>query len=316
MAQRVLAVLGAVVIVLVAVVVRSAIDDDDDGSDPSGDGDGGGGELVLACDTDLEAYCRAVTGTSGLFVEESATTSLGVIDGALNEVDAWVTSDAWFEVTQARADVIGAAEVLASSPVVAAVDPDRATAVSGLCGDQAIWRCLGDRAGEPWASLGGQPTWGPLDTGLPDADRSTGLSILASVASAYFGDQDFAANEFDDAFTSWLDRLTAPAPRGDPDPDPANTLVVRRGTYTAAGTVEARLTAITRPVDRLVVEPGASARVVLVDLPGGDDVADVTRQLRELLTTAGWAPGSGEPAPTLKPGVMAALHTLWTEVTR
>ena len=314
MAQRVLAVLGAVVIVLVAIVVRSAIDDDSDDGDGREPAGGDDGQLVLACDADLEVHCRALTGTSGVFVEESYTTSLGIVDGTLTEVDAWITSDAWFEVTQGRTDGLGTAEVLASSPVVAAVDPDRALAVSDLCGASSAWRCLGDRAGEPWASLGGQATWGALETGLPDADTATGLSILASVASGFFGDQDFAANEFDDTFTSWLDRLTAPAPGG--DPDPANTLVVRRGTYTAAGTVEARLAAISRPVDRLVVDPAASARVVLVDLPGGDDVADVTRQLRELLAAAGWAPGSGEPEPTLKPGVMAALHTLWTEVTR
>jgi hypothetical protein len=252
---------------------------------------------------------------SGRFIEASATTSLGIVDGALDEVDAWVTSDAWFEVTSGRADRdVGVVEELASSPVVAAVDADRSAAVSTLCGGQAVWRCLGDHAGEPWSALGGQPTWGQLETGLPDADAATGLSVVASVAVGYFGSPDFAANEFGGEFASWLDRLSEPSPGG--DPDPANTLVVRRGTYTAAGTVDARLAAINRPVGRLDVSPAVTARVVLVDLPGGDDVSDVARQLRDSLVAAGWTTGSGAPEPLLKPGVLAALHTLWTEVTR
>ena len=313
MAQRVLAVLGAVVIVLVAVVVRGAIDDDGDGAD--GGASDADDQVLVACDTDLEEYCTALTGLSGRFVEESATTSLGILGGALDEVDVWITTDVWFELTRGRAEgEIGTAEILASSPVVAAVDPDRAGAVSSLCEGQAIWRCLGDHAGAPWASLGGETTWGALDTGLPDADTAMGLSVIASVAVGYFGGQEFAANEFDGAFEDWLARITSAAPGG--DPDPANTLVVRRGTYSAAGTVDARVGAITRPVERMVATPPGAASIVLVDLPGGDDGSDVADQLRAALVAARWTPGSGAPEPILKPGVMAALHTLWTEVTR
>ncbi|MFZ6003836.1 MAG: hypothetical protein ACOYXM_07850 [Actinomycetota bacterium] len=310
MAQRVLAVLGAVAIVLVAIVVRAAIDDD---GGPGGSDDDGS-ELVVACDTDLAAYCEALTGLDGRIVEASDVTSLGILGGTLNEIDAWVTTDAWYEVTAGRsARPIGEAELLASSPIVVAADPDRVAAVETLCSGRATWRCLGDRAGEPWDTIGGQAAWGRLSAGLPDADTSTGLSVLAAVAIGYFGDADFAANEFDDAFASWLAKLSLPAPGG--DPDPANTLVVRRGTYSVAGTTAARLSGISRPVGRVDAEPPVEAGIVLVRLAGGDDI-DAIDQLRDDLVASGWTRASGQPEMMLKPGVLAALHTLWMEVAR
>lgn len=312
MAQRVLAVIGAVALVLVAIVVRGALDDDGgDGSDGSDGGDRDE-QLIVACDVDLEELCRSLDGLAGLIVEESATTSLGLLGGTLDEVDAWVTSDVWFQVTQGRAEgEIGSAELLATSQAVVAVDPTRASAVADLCGGQALWRCLGDQAGEPWSTLGGQATWGPLRSGLPDADTATGLSVLASVAVGYFDGTAFAANDFAGAFETWLDGLTAPAPGG--DPDPAATLVARQGTYSAAGTTAARVSTITRPVEQLDATPTVQAGVVLVDLPGGDDVSPLD-DLRALLVGAGWTSASGPPEPPFLPGVLAALHTLWTEI--
>jgi hypothetical protein len=237
-----------------------------------------------------------------------------VVAGTLDDVDAWITTDAWWEVTAGRADRdIGTAELLASSPVVVAVDPARTTALTGLCGGQAIFACLGAHAGEPWGSLGGEASWGTLEVGLPDADTSTGLSVLASAAIGYVGGAEFAANEFDDAFRTWLTSLAAASHGG--DPDPANTLVVRRGTYSAAGTTAARLSTIPRPVDRLDASPATQASIVVVRFPGGDEVPGLAH-LRDNLVAAGWAPAAGEPAATLKPGVLAALHTLWTEVAR
>lgn len=309
MAQRVLAGLGAVAIVLLAIVVRSAIDDDG-GSGGSEDH----GEPIVVCDTDLAPYCESLMGLDAVVVEASDVTSSGILDGSLDEVDAWVTTDAWYEVTAGRSTrPIGEAELLASSPVVLAADPDRTAAVEALCSARATWRCIGDSAGEQWDAIGGEPTWGRLGVGLPDADTATGLSVLAAVAIGYFGDADFAANEFDDAFASWLAKLASPAPGG--DPDPANTLVVRRGTYSVAGTTAARLSGISRPVGRIDVEPPVEAAIVLVRLAGANDIEGVGR-LRDALVSAGWTRASGRPDTTLKPGVLAALHTLWMEVAR
>lgn len=309
MAQRVLAVLGAVAIILVAIVVRSAIDDGGEAG-----GNKGGGELIVACDTDLASYCEALTGLDGRIIEASDVTSLAILGGSLEEVDAWVTTDAWYEVTAGRSTrPIGEAELLASSPIVVAADPDRVAAVEALCSGRPTWRCLGDNAGEAWGAIGGEAAWGRLSVGLPDADTSTGLSVLAAVAIGYFGDADFAANEFDDAFASWLAKVTLPAPGG--DPDPANTLVVRRGTYSVAGTTEARLSGISRPVGRVDAEPPVEAGIVFVQLADGDEI-DALDRLRDDLVASGWTRASGQPDSTLKPGVLAALHTLWMEVAR
>ncbi len=295
---------------LAAIWIRATIDGGG-ASDGTVDRDD---QLVVACDVDLEQLCRSLTGLDALIVEESATTSVGVAQGALDEVDAWITSDVWFALTQGRAvGDIGSAELLATTPVVVAVDPDRTGAVTGLCQGQPLWRCLGDHAGESWASIGGEATWGRLSTGVPDADTATGLSVLTSIAVSYFGDADFAANDFPDAFEGWLDALTAPTPGG--DPDPAATLVARRGTYSTAGSTAARVSTITRPIDQLDSTPPVSARIVLVDLAGGDDVSGLGK-MRDLLTAAGWSTASGDPALPYSPGVLAALHTLWTEINR
>ena len=51
-------------------------------------------------------------------------------------------------------------------------------------------------------------------------------------------------------------------------------------------------------------------------MTGGDGLPD-TDGLRDALEDAGWARAGEEGlAPTLKPGVMAALHSLWRDVTR
>ncbi|MGH9273057.1 MAG: hypothetical protein ACRDZU_00295, partial [Acidimicrobiales bacterium] len=63
-------------------------------------------------------------------------------------------------------------------------------------------------------------------------------------------------------------------------------------------------------------DPGIGITVVLVALPGGDRLPS-GGPIRDALVAAGWLATSGDASPpTLKPGVMAALHTLWTEVTR
>jgi hypothetical protein len=314
-AQRVLAVLGAVVIVLVAIVVRSAIDDESD-DDGSGPGEGGDGRVELICAYDLRPACDALDGVEVTY-QSAATTAEHLADGSpqVDGVDGWVTTSAWLEVLESRSPgALGEGTLLATSPAVVAVDPDRTEAVRTLCAGTALWRCLGDRAGIRWGELGsGSATWGALKTGLPDADSSSGLAVLASVAAGFFGSTEFVSNDFEPSgLASWLARLAAPSDGG--EDDPIWILATVQGKYTAVGDRAASV--LERGVDTLDPVPAIEISVVVAPLPGGDDLPD-PQPIRDGLVDFGWTSASGPaPAPTLKPGVMAALHTLWTEVTR
>lgn len=306
MQRRVLAGLGALAIILAAIAVRGLIDGGGDDPSPTPDGD-----LVVICDTDFKDQCSALDGVD-VRIEKSATTSAAIVAGDLDDVDAWVTSDAWYEVTRGRAaGSAGTAEVLARTATGVAVDPQRESKLEQVCAGEAIWACLVANAGRPWADLDGDSRWGQLKVGLPDADTATGLDVLAAVAAGHFGGRDFASNEFDQ-LRSQLDVLAEPSGRG--DPDPLFTLVRRLGTYSAAAVLEARAEALSPPPPLLPVEPAVDAVAVLVVMPDGS--APDTADLRAAFAEAGWARAEGEPAPLLKPGVLGALHELWKGVTR
>jgi len=288
--------------------VRSALDD----SPGDDDQEAGDAQVVVVCDPDLRDACTALDDDVTVRVEDSADTATALVDGSLDDVDGWVTSAAWLEVVQARLEGSEtSAEALASSEVVVAVDAARADALRALCGDGPVWRCVGDQAGQPWADLGGDARWGPLRTGLPDADTAVGLSVLASVATGYFDGTDFARNDFSE-LGGWISRLAAPSESG--DRDLLTTLVRVRGTFSAGGLIAAQATGRDEVV-AVLADPTVPATAVLVDLPGGDDLPDADA-LRDALVAAGWDAGDGEaPAEVLKPGVMAALHTLWKDTT-
>lgn len=315
MAQRVLAVLAAVGLVLVAVVVRAAVDDGGEGSAERTDGGEGG--LEVYCASDLSPACDGLQ-DEGVTVtyQAAATTAALLAEGSpqLEGVDGWVTSSAWVEVLDARAPGrTGTPTPLATTSAIVAVAPGRTDAVRTLCAGTLLWRCLGDHAGTRWGELGaGEAAWGALKVGLPDADSASGLPVLASVASGYFGDTGFASNDFDpEGFRSWLEALAAPSQGG--EDDPIWILATVQGKYTAVG--DRAASTLERDVDVLEPEPAIEITSVLVPLRGGDDLPDAA-PVRDGLQEFGWRPVAADApvAPTLKPGVMAALHTLWTEV--
>jgi hypothetical protein len=307
----VLAVLGAVLIVAVAVVARSAIDDDGS-DDPGGDDDGG---LVIMCDADFSDVCEAL-GPGDVRREAAVATATGLDDGSRDDVDVWITSSAWAEVLQSRApELIGEAEALATSPVALATLPGRAEPVTRACADQPMLRCVGDAVGRSWTELGGEATWGRVTFGLADPDRGIGLSVLAAAVGDYFSSLDVARNDFeaDPGFQSWLEALYPE----DPPSSPVRVMVTAQGTYSVAADARARAAADAgqRTIELLEPEQPVTVTAVAVPVNGGDDLPDLA-PLREALRTSGWDDASGPAAPTLKPGVMAALHALWTELTR
>jgi hypothetical protein len=299
---------AAIAMVVGAVLVRSAIDGDDGGGDDA---------VTLICATELADACDVLPGEVTVRVEDPADTLAAIDAGDLGDaVDGWFTTNAWQEVLASRVpDAVGSTQLAARTDPVVVADPDRASAVERLCGDQPVWRCLGDHAGQPWAQLGGDARWGALRAGLPDPDSATGLAVLATVAAGYFGSTDFATNDFDDGtFASWLGTL---AGSSGPDEDPLGTLVTRRGTYSVAGGTAARAASITRSIAGLGLAPKVGIDAVLLGFADRHSMPDVD-PARAALAEAGWTAmtDGDEPLTLLKPGVLAALHTLWTEVVR
>lgn len=310
--RRVLAVLGAVGMVVAAIVIRQAIDDEE-ASGPSPDA----GSVVICAD-DLVEQCDAFGSGVEVRSEPAATTADAITDGTVaDDVDAWITTTAWLEVVDGRTpDALGGRRALATSPTVVATAPGRFDAITDLCAGDDVWSCLGDAAGSDWADLGDgtHPEWRELKVGLTDPDSAGGLSGLASASAGFFGNTTFAANEpaFDE-FEGWLANLAGPSANG--DPNPAETLATRPGTYSAAGSIAAIADDFdVRGVDALDPDPAIAATIAIVGL-GEGDLPD-TAPVRDALVESGWATATADDlAPTLKPGVMAALHTLWKAVT-
>ena len=99
--------------------------------------------------------------------------------------------------------------------------------------------------------------------------------------------------------------------------NPALTMATRPGTYSAAGSVDAVAEQVDgRGVETIEPEVPVAATIAIVEVAGGDGLPG-TDGLRDALEEAGGrAPSEDDLAPTLKPGVMAALHSLWRDVTR
>lgn len=293
--------------VIAAVLVRSAIDDDS----PAGPTAGG----VVICAEDLMDHCRQLDPAIEVRSEPAAATAQAISEGRVAaEVDAWITSSAWVEVMAVRApEALGRTRGLGTSPVVVATAPGRAAALGELCEGRDVWACLGESVGRPWGDLGaGNPAWRELEAGLPDPDQAVGLSVLASAAVGWFGGTDFAANDLDPSFSDFLAHL-ADASAG--DEDPARTMAVAPGRYSAAGTV-AQVAAALAGRDVAAIEPAREVRAVVVGAAlRGRQLPDLDR-LTSSLTRVGWlaATDATAEAPTLKPGVMAALHSLWKDV--
>jgi hypothetical protein len=309
-----LAVLGAVGMVVAAVMIRQAADDES-----GGDGDVDAEDFVVVCASDLAGTCPELGDSVEVRVEDSGDTAATLADGTIaDEVDAWVTSTAWLEVVASRApDAVGEARAIARTPVVMATAPGRFEAIADLCEGQDVWACLGAAAGDDWGDLGdgSNGPWRELKVGLTDPDSATGLPVLASAGAGFFGTTEFAANDprFGD-FEAWLANLARPSAAG--DVDPSRTLATRPGTYSAAGSIAAIAEQFGgRGVDTMAPESPVAATIAIAELAGGDGLPDTDR-FRDALEDAGWSrAGEDDLAPTLKPGVMAALHSLWRAVT-
>lgn len=345
MVARLLAVLAAVAMVLGAMAVRDRIDEPDGG---------GRATLALVCATELGPACeRLEAGRGGddrlsVTVEPAGVTAARLSAGALNGVDGWLVTMPWAETVRAARERAGlepaldVGPVVTRSPVVLAVWPDRAEALRGHCPAGRIeWACLGDRAGQRWEELGGQPAWGLLKPGHADpGHEATGLVVLGAAATGFFGNTDFSRVEIeeDDRFRAWLSRLERAVPTFRPSGGTPLQDMLLKGpaAFDVVGTTEAEGRALLAAAARsdkpvlLYPAPMATAEVVLASSGSSPASQRLARLLRaeagrRALAREGWRVGRAAPpagSPPLPPGpglpgagVLQALLQAWREVT-
>jgi hypothetical protein len=243
--RRVVAVLGAVLMVGVALLIRGGIDGDDGGGDGSGDRGGAEG-VTLLCADELEAVCRALTADGA--IEDFTTEPAGdTVDRLADDedlgADGWLTLDPFPEIAETARQQAGLGSAFASTAptgrgtgIGIATAPARTDAWSVACdGEDPGWVCVGDVVGEPWGDHGGQPAWREITLGIDAPSSSaTGLLVVAQAVGAHLGTDDYAANELQSTDTRrWVRDLTEGL-----DGDERNTLttmITQAGSYGAVG---------------------------------------------------------------------------------
>lgn len=290
---RLLALLAAIGLIVGAVVVRGVLDDEDDGT---GSAPRAGEPLRVVCATEVAAACEVLDPREYEVTEEDAAVTADRMSGSEDPgIDAWIVPAPWpamvddVRVRAGRDARFEDATVVARSPlaIVAGGDP-------GDCG----WRCIGD---------------GTDRLGAPAPTSGFGLLLLGAAATDWFGTADFATNDFDPVFRSWItglaDRIVVTA-------DPVTRMLQSRAFFDLAVSFEAdaarTLDAASadrreglslqypRPVtylDATVAAVGDASRA-LVDVIGAELVA------------RGWMPPEATPTGLPRPGVLVALREL------
>jgi len=298
--KRTLAITGAVLMIVVAIVVRSAIDSD--GSSSSTDSSSG----TIACVTELADACSALTGVT-VRVEDASVTAKAIAKGTA-DIDAWVTLDPWPDIANqlAKRDVAGAGNRIARTDLLIAMVGERAAPLATACGGTVNWKCLGDAIGHPWTDLGGQPEWGTVKAGVPSTATAEGLLFLGHASSGYFGTENFATNDFDDAFLVWKSKVTA-------TPASFTTFIQQfPAAFSAVGATKVDVTSGsgTRPVTSIDPAPSADAVVVITPV-GSHKVPSGTDALKARLRSAGWSTDNlAAPSGLPNAGVLLALSGL------
>ena len=178
--RRVVAVLGAVLMVVVAVFVRGVLDDGDGGGSAGGGGAADDdGEVTLLCVDELEEVCEALREAEAIddFQTEGAGETIDRMaeQGADLGTDGWLTLDPVPGVADVAREQSGGNVLFDdllrsgfSTALAVVVHPDRAEALTEACNDEVDWPCLGDLVGDRWDEHGGSPTWGTVKVGIDD----------------------------------------------------------------------------------------------------------------------------------------------------
>jgi hypothetical protein len=353
--KRLAALLAAVLLVVLAVYVRGRLDDD--GSSDGGGG-GSGGTATLVCVSELDAVCRELDRRHDdltVRIEDEATTQATLVSPSFDvenpPFDAWLTLQPFPElVAEQRARALQSpalddtSESLARSPLVIAIWNDRRAALEASCSDGLDWRCIGDVAGRPWATVGGSEAWGTVKPSHPLPDLTgSGLLVISQATASFFQSSEFASNDFSQpGYRPWFEQLERSIPSFPQPPRTPLDEMLSKGpsVFDLAGSLEAAAgpaIARSRDKDRLSIlypSPAATADLVVAPIINASQGGRVTRLLRsddtaEVLAAAGWRvdgqpladgldqnvalpDGSGIP----RAGVLEALRQLWIETIR
>jgi hypothetical protein len=308
-ARRLATVVVAVGLIVGAFFLRRNVIEGDEG-DPSPPPVADAEELV--CLTELEAVCAEIGEADpdlAVTVEDASETLARVAEG--EQVGLWLT----FEPFPAMASVTTDAPVLAASELAVATPPELTPVLTARCTGQALWRCIGDSAGEDWGEVPGQVQPSVGDAG----DTALGLASFASAVAGYFGTTQLnSAMWLDDAeFLGWVrglvrevsvDELTAGSP--------LTTMLTRPSAVNVAATSDAEIAAQgerTADVVPSYPEPSMWLEAVLA-APSGVVVPDgLADAAAASLRAAGWDRPEVATQPLPSANTMLALRQLWED---
>lgn len=337
--KRVLAVMGAVVMILIAVLIRSVIDNDNSSGGSKNSGIGGGPVKIL-CSTELKEICSSLAEDGGvsITVTDPGATVDALTAGTAADFDAWLTVGPWERVLEdnlvyarpssgetERRDPLGPGQILAKSPVVFVSVNDKATErVAAACG------------ADPAVSCASSDT--SLSIGIPSTRRGDGLVGLAQATAGRLGKADFDANDLADSdLSSWIATLANKSRSAKIGTSNALTIAVTKaGQFQAVVALEANTVAsanrlgsakVTYPKPVMTADVHLIARASAMSSdPSKGQVrevpADTVNRIKELLAKSGWRVDGRVPAgvsgPALpnsdglpEPGVLQVLRESW-----
>lgn len=309
--RRGVAIAIAIVLIGGAFFVRDAIN----GGESEGQASSDDQRPRLLCASELGAACDELArdGNIDVHIEPAATsiarlTALADDQRADLDFDGWIAPAVQPDVVDGTRQLAGNASVfgertdpLARSPLVLVHWNDRrGTVLAAACNGNIDWKCLGDVAGKPWSSIGGDSAWGAVKVAHADpATSATGLLELGQASVSKSGKRSLSRDEIQDpAFSDWFTNLEA-ATRSEATADPVSTMLTfGPSELDVAGVAEAQAcptlssAALASKLDVRAPKPVMTVDVVFASVRGNSRAADLADQVEDrapkALARTGW----------------------------
>lgn len=185
MKERLLAVLGAMILIVGALALRASLAGGSDG-EGKGSSTGSGGLPVVACTDDLMAYCDALA-TAGVIAKDPPTLDGGAASAPDKAIDGWITWDPAPDIADYDAPNRNAwtdVQVLGSARQAVLADESLMDARSATCRSKPTWMCL---------TKGSDG----LAFGVGDPATAEGIARLAPVARTFADGDDYETLDVD-----------------------------------------------------------------------------------------------------------------------